>query len=132
MDTNDFVKTLTGLSSLFTLVDRNPASSGWPAGTRHFYVKLYWGNKIFETYYSMGPGITEDPTVADVLDCLAMDALSVHEYDFNPIAWAREFGDPDASKAMKTYEVICDQTASLEDFLGHEKFQELLYDTERL
>lgn len=66
------------------------------------------------------------PTVADVLDSLAMDASSIeNSRDFEE--WADDGGyDKDSRKAEATYNECKRQTRELELFLGRKHVQELL------
>lgn len=85
----------------------------------------------FSLYFSQGSAHTEEPTLADVLDCLASDASS---YDNAGTfeEWASEYGyDSDSRKAEKTYKAIKRQAEQLKRTLGQDAYEELLYKTER-
>jgi hypothetical protein len=100
------------------------------------------GPRSFGLYFSQGSAHTSDPTLADVLDCLASDAsgyedarytreshLNAPSFD----AWASEYGyDTDSRKAEKTFRAIKRQAEQLKRTLGQEAYEELLYNTERL
>lgn len=119
--------------------ERNPNSSesDWGRGAHHYLVTLARGKRAMAVPFSMGSGLRDSngaprqPTAADVLDCLANDAASVdNARDFED--WASELGmDPD-SRAERTYRAVLEQRETLEDFLGEELYQELLYQVERL
>ena len=72
------------------------------------------------------------PTVADVLDCLAMDASSYdNSRDFED--WASDFGmDTDSRKAERIYRVSGEQAKQLRHLLGDEAYRDLIEDVERL
>jgi hypothetical protein len=83
-------------------------------------------------YFSKGYGHHgAEPTVREVLDCLASDAATYdNAKDFED--WCAEFGfDSDSRKAERTWKVIGKQRQSLERLLGPEAFNGLLYDVER-
>lgn len=103
------------------------------------------------TYFSMGSGharrkypkqrvdgplhnplVFPNPTVEQVLDCLASDA-SGYENAGNFDDWCSEYGyDADSRKAERTYNLIAEESKKLRQFLGNEAFQELINETERL
>lgn len=111
--------------------DSNPnmADPNWQAN--HYKVILKTGRKQFTTYFSQGYGISGEPTVEGVLDCLASDAAGFENaQSFED--WANEYGyDTDSRKAEKTYNIIGRQAKRLKNFLGN-KYETLLWDTERL
>lgn len=103
--------------------------------------------KSFSVYFSQGSVHMNDPTLANVLDCLASDASGFetarpmkNEYNENQYDWpmhfsnwAEEYGyDTDSRKAEKTFKAIKRQSEQLRRTLGAEAFEELLYNTERL
>ncbi|HUT63574.1 MAG TPA: hypothetical protein VMZ04_06425, partial [Anaerolineae bacterium] len=70
------------------------------------------------------------PTVSDVLNCLASDASGIENArDFNE--WASEYGyDEDSREAERIYKVCQDQANQLQAFLPDEKYNELLFEVE--
>lgn len=83
-------------------------------------------------YFSQGSAHKKPPTLADVLDCLAMEASGVdNAKDFED--WASEYGyDTDSCKAEYTYDVCREQAQQLKNMLGDKAYAQLLYETERL
>lgn len=72
------------------------------------------------------------PDAESVLDCLASDAATV-ENARRFEEWAEELGyDPDSREAEKTFDVCVDAAKQLEDFLGRDAYNTLLWDIERL
>jgi hypothetical protein len=113
------------------LVDSNPNidDPNWQAN--HYKVVLKRGKKQFTTYFSKGIGLKGEPTVEEVLDCLASDSASIENYDFED--WAPEFGyNKDSRHAEKIYNACIKQAQKLKNFLGAEKYEELLWEVERL
>lgn len=109
----------------------NMDSDGYPM--RHWLVVLKRpGGKSMRVPFSQGMAHTDEPTAADVLDCLASDSASVtNAQDFEE--WASDFGYSDDSiRALRTYETCKSQAEELEYFLGSEAFQDLLWNVERL
>lgn len=84
------------------------------------------------TYFSMGYGHNgKEPKAADVLDCLASDASSVDQEDFEE--WCANMGwDSDSRKAERTYKACEHGAKRLKAFLGDDLYQTLLYGTERM
>lgn len=73
------------------------------------------------------------PTIEDVLDTLALDASSYdNARDF--AGWAADFFgyDSDSIKAEKTYKAVGEESRRLLQLLGHELYNELINDVERL
>lgn len=119
-----------------THVSANPnihPDEAWAA--THYRCTLHRGGgkarRQMTVYFSQGSAHTRDPSVADVLDCLALDASSVdNARTFEE--WASELGyDPDSRKAGRIYRVCERQAAKLRQFLGSAVYQELLWSTER-
>tara|TARA_Y100000310_G_scaffold297836_1_gene331201 strand:+ start:3372 stop:3893 length:522 start_codon:yes stop_codon:yes gene_type:complete len=72
------------------------------------------------------------PEIEDVLNCLASDAASVRNARHFE-EWASELGyDEDSRKAEDIYRICEKQAADLEDAIGHQCFEALLWDCERL
>jgi hypothetical protein len=122
--------------------------------TRHFKCRIFGQTEPSRTtyakvknmslYFSQGSGHKTDPTLADVLDCLASDASGYesateqvylettpeHRPSFE--CWASDYGyDTDSRKAEKTYKAIKRQAEQLKRTLGQAAYEELLYNTER-
>lgn len=72
------------------------------------------------------------PSLADFLDCLAMDASSYDDArDFSD--WCSEYGyDDDSRTAERTYNMIAEQSKQLRRLLGDADYRELIENTERL
>lgn len=111
--------------------DSNPHMSG--EGMRHWRCTIRNGRRSMTVAFSQGSGHTTDPTLADVLDCLASDASTVTSALRGFEEWANELGyDTDSRKAYAVYEACQAQAAQLERLLGADAFESLLYKTERL
>lgn len=82
--------------------------------------------------FGMGSAHTEEPTAADVLNCLVLDAMGYENADGSFEEWASEYGyDTDSRRAYRTYQQVEKQTNKLRAFLGDE-YDAYLYDTEQL
>jgi hypothetical protein len=111
-------------------VDQNPVMADWK-DANHFKVTLKMDRRQLTTYFSQGYGISGEPDAASVLYCLASDAAG-YENARNFEDWASEYGyDTDSRKAERIYKVVERQTKKLKNFLG-DKYEELLWETERL
>ena len=72
-----------------------------------------------------------EPTVEEVLDCLAMDSQGVSGNSFED--WCDEYGyDTDSRKAHRTYRICDRQAEKLKALLGDSAYETLLYNVERL
>jgi hypothetical protein len=102
--------------------------------TRHFRCSISNpGVGSFGLYFSQGSAHTQDPTLADVLDCLASDASGYENAVNGAFEWASECGyDEDSRKAEKIFRAIKRQAEQLKRTLGQEAYEELLWNTERL
>ena len=86
----------------------------------------------FVTFFSQGSAHTNDPTIADVLDCLASDSAG-YENARSFEEWCGEYGyDTDSRRAERIYNTIAEQSKQLRHFLGDAAFQSLLFKIERL
>lgn len=115
-----------------TRTERNPyMDDAHPMN--HWKVRLYQkSGATMGLYFSQGMGIHEEPDVCSVLDCLASDA-SGFENTGNYDDWCAEYGyEVDSRRAFRTYRAVERQAEKLEDFLGAELYQELLWQVERL
>jgi hypothetical protein len=80
----------------------------------------------------MGYAHCREPEAAEILDCLASDAVSV-ENSRGFEDWASDLGyDPDSRKAEKTYLACVKSSERLRKFLGGYEYRDLLWNTERL
>ena len=80
--------------------------------------------------FTQGSAYTAPPTIADVLECVALDAAGVENAKgFED--WAAEYGfDTDGRKAERTYKACLAQTAAFELLLGLDAMHELMFETE--
>jgi hypothetical protein len=97
----------------------------------HYKVTLRAKGRQLTTYFSMGLGLSGEPKVGNVLDCLASDSASIENArSFED--WAGDLGyDTDSRKAEKTFKACERQAAKLKQFLGEDAYNELLWNTER-
>ncbi len=112
-------------------VKTNPNIADMPKGSRHFLCTLIAENRM-KIHYSQGPAHKINPTIEDVLDCLASDACGFdNARSFED--WASDLGyDIDSRKAERAFEAVGNQSTELKVLLGDEAFEELVYRTERL
>ena len=116
----------------------NKEEARWDRGASHWSVQFRFEGmgaemnaRTFETYYSMGAAHTKAPKAVDVLNCMAMDASSV-ENARSFEEWASELGyDEDSRRAEHTFKLCETQAQELKAFLGAERYEELLWKTER-
>lgn len=112
--------------------ERNPHRDSWDAGARHWRCTLTRNGKRMSVAFSQGSAHTEPPTLADVLNCLALDC-SGYENNLAFEGWCDEYGyDHDSRKAEHTYKIIGRQAASLTAMLGDDLYRDLLWNTESL
>lgn len=112
--------------------DANPHMNDPVPGSSHWKCRLRVGRRSLTVYFSMGPALNGEPTVQDVLDCLASDAVG-YENARSFEDWASEYGyHPDSRKAERTYRAVERQANGLKRLLGAEVYGVLLWKTERL
>jgi hypothetical protein len=111
-------------------VKTNPNMDDMP---RNFNCTIIGANEegYMKVPFSQGSAHTENPTLEDVLDCLALDASGVENAkDFED--WCGEYGyDIDSRKAEKIYNVCKQQAEQLKTLLGTDAYEQLLWHTER-
>jgi len=119
-----------GLRATIQRADSNPnMDSKYPMNHYKVVIRHESGARM-TTYFSTGMGWTQEPSLSDVLDCLASDSSGI-EQSFE--AWAGEYGyDADSLKAESIYKTCKRQAKKLKNLLGHSAFEELLYSVERL
>jgi hypothetical protein len=105
--------------------DDNPNFVDEKTRMNHYKTVLMLGKKQMTVPFSMGVGLTHEPTAYDVLTCLQMDATTyVNDYSFED--FCSEYGyDTESRKAERTYKVILRQSEKLKNFLG-DKFEEFM------
>jgi hypothetical protein len=110
----------------------NPNMQDMPAGSSHWSCTLRMGRRQMTVPFSQGPAISHEPTVEDVLDCLASDAAGL-ENSRSFEEWASEYGyDTDSRKAERTYKAVERQSKKLRALVADDAtFQALLFETER-
>jgi hypothetical protein len=97
-------------------------------GASHWRCTLWNGAYRYTAHYSMGRALSGEPSIADVLGCLAVDARSADESFAD---WCSECGyDTDSRKAERTYKACKAIARNLERVLGRALYTELL-NTER-
>lgn len=127
----DFISN-TAISAKVKRVEANANMEHMDAGARHFLVTLRAGRFSMRVPFSQGSAHTQEPTAADVLDCLASDASSI-ENTRSFEEWAGDLGfDADSRKAYKIYSIVMRQAAKLRAILGTDNYETLLWNTERL
>jgi hypothetical protein len=73
-----------------------------------------------------------EPTVTEVLGCLASDASGVENAGGDFEEWCSEYGyDTDSRTAERIFKACQHQANRLKSFLGDEAFEQLLWHTER-
>lgn len=121
-----------GITMTCKRTDDNPGMDDL-GGMDHWRCTLRAGRSRMTLTFSMGSAHNgKEPTVEDVLDCLASDAsgyANASEFDL----WCQEYGyDGDSRKAERTFKAVRSQTQKLMQFLGESAFETLLWKTERL
>lgn len=101
----------------------------------HWLVRLFHtdkGNDWMQIHYSMGKGHEgKAPELPDVLDCLASDS-SGYENARTVQEWLAEFGyGADSHRGFLTFRSVEKQAVRLQEWLGHDLYEELLWHTER-
>jgi len=99
----------------------------WQRDANQWTIELAYDNRTMTLDYFTGQGITEDPTAADVLECLLSDATSADEsFEY----WCASYGyDTDSRSAERTHNACVEQTRNLRRLLGAD-FTDALDDPE--
>jgi hypothetical protein len=101
-------------------MDRS-APRDWPEGTNGYTVTLTFGGTVCEWPYYMGPRLTDDPSVEDVLGSLFLDARCAED-GFE--AFCMDLGyDEDSRKDYATWEA-CKETAERLRFLFGDRYED--------
>lgn len=94
----------------------------------HWKTVLRFGRRRMTVVFSMGLGLRGEPTAADVLSSLAMDASSADQ-DFE--SWCGDYGyDTDSRKAERTYKAVQAATTKLRRFIGSDDLLRQLIESE--
>jgi hypothetical protein len=115
----------------------NPNMPDSDPGMHHYVVTIRRGEEDeprLDTFFSMGSALTGPPELADVLDCLASDA-SMYDDSQDLLDFAYEMGYTDLKdypKVERIYNTIEQQRNDLEQLLGTDGCEQLLYETERM
>jgi hypothetical protein len=81
-----------------------------------YMVTLRYGRRSMRVPFYMGPALTDEPTAADVLSCLILDA-SATEISFEE--WCADLGyDEDSRKAEATYRACVKNGQKVRRLLG--------------
>jgi len=113
--------------------DSNPNMADMPAGSTHWRCVLRCQGRQMTVPFSQGPAISHEPTVEDVLDCLASDACGyVNASNFED--WASEYGyDTDSRKDERTFKAVEKATGRLQQLIRDaDAFDTLIFHTERM
>ena len=98
----------------------------------HYKCRLMCGRRGYTLYFSQGSAHTSEPSVFDVLDCLASDA-SGYENARSFEEWAEEYGyDTDSRSAEKIWKAVKRGSEQLKRTVGKEAYNQLLWNMERL
>lgn len=110
-------------------VDSRTDGVDWQWEARHYVCSFNDG--AYCVQYSMGIGLTEEPTAEGVLSCLASDSALIENVE-NFEEFCSELGfDDDSIRELRGYELTVKQRDNLKRFLGEEAYQELLWNVER-
>ncbi len=89
----------------------------WPRGTHPYKVTLRFQKRQLTVPFFMGPANEKEPTVADVLYCLAIDARAGEDDSFADFCSNMGY-DTDSRKAMDTWKACVTMAPRLRRFLG--------------
>ena len=115
-------------------------NDSWSKNARHFVCQIdrvgFGHRDPMIVYFSQGSAHKKPPTLSDVLDCLAADCASIDCRAFDE--WSNEMGytcqecEQPTKNAERIYFTIEEQADDLRRLLDVEKYNELLWDVERL
>lgn len=130
-----------GLTMYATPIASRPDRVNFGKGVSHWAITIYKGGNgtgkgpqtgSMALLYSMGSAHKGSPKIADVLNCIALDASGIEGNGFEN--WCGEYGcDTDSRKAYATFEACQKSARDLRSLLNDaEAFEALLYSVERL
>lgn len=112
-----------GITMQVSRASSNPNMLGTSC-TQHWTCVLRCEDRTMTVAFSQGSAHTQEPTVSDVLECLAMDASSALD-KFED--WCDNCGyDTDSRKAYRTWEAVVKQSDDLVALLEQETYDALL------
>ena len=121
-----------GISMTVKPADNNPNMIDGDPRASHWACKIKAGRSQLTVAFSMGSGLSGEPKLADVLDCLASDASGVENCAGKFDDWCGEYGyDTDSRKAERTFNICKRQAANLKRLLGPSAYETLLWNVER-
>lgn len=93
-----------------------PTTEEWPEGSSHWVVVLHMGRRSIRTPYHMGPAFEGEPSVADVLSSLMIDA-SCGDQSFED--YCSDLGvNSDSRKEYASWEACHEIAPKVRRFLG--------------
>lgn len=102
----------------------------WSKDARHFSCLIKYGRRTMTVEFSQGSAHKVDPTLSDVLDCLASDIDGLTGGSFRD--WCHEYGyDEDSRRAERMYRAICEQDKDIKYLMGGD-YMILRHEVERL
>jgi hypothetical protein len=103
--------------------DFNDDAPQWARKMNHYFVTLTLEGREMELWFYQGTGITEEPTLERVIECLALDRtyaqMTLKEY-------GREFGWSEDTVA--THESVVSQNEKYERLIDDEDLLEKIYE----
>lgn len=111
----------------------NPNAVGFGAGAKHWTVVLklggWTGEKKISVPFTQGSMLHDPPTAVDVLECLVSDSQT-WENTTTHYEMCEEYGMTPSEDTERTYIVMGEQARNLKQFLGNDRYRELLWEVE--
>jgi len=120
-----------GVTMTAVEVPERPSRDRWDGheGARHYKVTLRRNGRRATVYYSMGPAHTHGPELANVMECLVLDAVSGNQ---TFAEFCAELGfDEDSRMAERTWKACGRIGEKLAQLFSYEEVHALTYETER-
>lgn len=138
-DTNDNTPTIVdrvrewGITADASLIGTRDGDPMWTVGSHVWHVTLNNGAaRMIVREYTMGPGHGDTPTTEDVLDSLRSETSGVAGGE-SVEEWASDFdADTDLVSTHDLYKATVTQAAELRTWLGDDRFQAFIYNTQGL
>lgn len=105
----------------------NMEENKWSKDSKHWQVKLThyenYQRPSLVLYFSQGLLVKKRPTAEDLLNCVIMDDPKGESFD----DWASNYGyETDSLTALETYKICAKQSKKARQWLGSDKYEELL------
>lgn len=121
MDTME--RTIESMNAKVTYIGR---SHKWSLPVNRYGLAVHFGHEFATFDYFQGLGITTEPKVLDILECLFNDATSINDFKGDNLdgffSWCEEYGETPSRDLYDAYKAIQENTENLVRLFGQTRF----------